>query len=179
MYIVSGQTDAAVDPTLQEAQRDYFNNYGANVDYHSLDIGHVIEWNGFGDALSFIWNQWGAGSVTIGAEDNSDWQTNGKIYHFDQSEFTDAGMGETAANLADYGIMYVPDHCTTNAGCKVVLGLHGCGMDAGYYMSNDSGYVQVAGWNNVILIMPISRTDCFSVDVNEHGDANYNNYAGK
>ena len=175
MYIVSGQTDAAVDPTLQEAQRDYFNNYGANVDYHSKDIGHDIEWSGFADALTFIWNQWGAGSVTTGAADNSDWQTTGKIYHFDQSEFTDAGIGATEANLADYGIMYVPDHCTTNAGCKIVLGLHGCGMAANYYMANSLGYVQVAGWNNVILIMPVASGPCFSVDGNEYGDTNYNN----
>ena len=79
------------------------------------------------------------------------------------------------ANLNDWGVVYIPDHCVANNGCKVVLGLHGCDMNAEYYMSNESGYVQVAGWNNVILIMPIARGACYSVDVNEHGDANYNN----
>lgn len=46
-------------------------------------------------------------------------------------------------------------------------------------MTNELGYVQVAAWNDIIMVLPEARDgNCYSVDVDESGDANYNNRNG-
>lgn len=42
VYIFSGNNDTFYPQVYQEAQRDYYNNFNANVEYVTLDVGHEI-----------------------------------------------------------------------------------------------------------------------------------------
>ena len=42
VFIFSGNRDTTYPPVMQEAQRDFYNNYGANVEFVSWDIGHDL-----------------------------------------------------------------------------------------------------------------------------------------
>ena len=82
-------------------------------------------------------------------EGRNDWYNTGKVIAFDQTEFAESG-----ANLSKYGVAYIPNHCVTNAGCKVVFKLHGCWMHVSDYMNDMMGYTQLASWNDIILVLP-------------------------
>ena len=143
VYIISGANDDYVIPALQEAQRDYYNNYNVLMSYNSIDLHHDIPWDGMSNALQFIYENIPGSGITsdeasaliVGDQHNSDWEEDGKLYRFDQSEFTDDSM--EAANLKDHGIIYIPNYCMDNDGCKVVFSLHGCTMGSGsVYINN-------------------------------------------
>ena len=97
------------------------------------------------------------------------------------------------SNMDDNGMVYIPNACTTG-GCKVHVALHGClmGMDHpsisdGYiYGDNfavDTGYLNYASSNNVIVLLPQIETTfplnswgCW--DFNGTTGPNYNNNLG-
>ena len=113
------------------------------MSYNSIDMYHDIPWDGISNALQFIYENIPSSGITsddasdliVGDQHNSDWEEDGKLYRFDQSEFTDGTM--EAANLNDHGIIYIPNYCIENDDCKVVFALHGCAMGLGsVYINN-------------------------------------------
>lgn len=64
-------------------------------------------------------------------------------------------------------MIYVPDGCKNSSGCKLHVHFHGCGANlnvVGDYFTKNAGYNQVAEANNIIILYPQTKTDCFDVD---------------
>ena len=85
-------------------------------------------------------------------------QTTGHFKVFDQESFT-----EDLSNhgLSDDGIVYVPEACEANAGCRVHIAFHGCGQNrtvVGDAFARDSGYARWADTNNLIVLFPQTAT---------------------
>lgn len=169
VYIFSGELDTTVIPAKQEALKDFYTNYGANIDFVSkADIGHEIptifdENNDFtydmaGDLLSHILTNLETNSIASLNEANADWESAGVLRRFNQWEFvSDVGMTKgKSSGLAKYGYVYYPDECITNQ-CKVHMHLHGCldinqGFTKNLYTTY--GFHQYAATNDLIVIFP-------------------------
>jgi poly(3-hydroxybutyrate) depolymerase len=85
-------------------------------------------------------------------------QTTGRFQVFDQAVFT-----QDLANhgLSDSGLVYVPEACASNAGCRVHIAFHGCGQNrtvVGDSFARDSGYARWADTNNLIVLFPQTAT---------------------
>lgn len=85
-------------------------------------------------------------------------RTTGSFKVFDQDSFT-----EDLANhgLSDDGLVYVPEACEANAGCRVHIAYHGCGQNrtfVGDAFARDSGYARWADANNLIVLFPQTAT---------------------
>ncbi len=85
-------------------------------------------------------------------------QTTGRFKVFDQESFT-----EDLSNhgLSDDGIVYVPEACEADAGCRVHIAFHGCGQNrtfVGDAFARDSGYARWADTNKLIVLFPQTAT---------------------
>ena len=63
--------------------------------------------------------------------------------------------------MSDDGIVYVPEACEANAGCRVHIAFHGCGQNrtvVGDAFARDSGYARWADTNNIIVLFPQTAT---------------------
>ena len=59
--------------------------------------------------------------------------------------------------LSDEGIVYVPEACAADAGCRVHIAFHGCGQNrtfVGDAFARDSGFARWADTNNLIVLFP-------------------------
>ena len=113
----------------------------------------ALSWHDPSNILQWIYEQIPSTGIDsenpLVTEGRNDWYNIGKVVAFDQTEFASSG-----SNLSKYGAVYIPDHCVTNADCKVVFKLHGCWMHISDYLNNMFGYTQIAAWNNIILVLP-------------------------
>ena len=76
----------------------------------------------------------------------------GRFIVFDQSHFTGSGDG-----FADEGMVYVPEGCAEQPGCRVHIALHGCEQSRekiGDTFIKESGFAEVADKNRLIVLFP-------------------------
>ena len=86
-------------------------------------------------------------------------KTTGHFQVFDQEAFTE---GLSNHGLSDDGVVYVPEACRTNGGCRVHIAFHGCGQNrtfVGDAFARDSGYARWADTNNIIVLFPQTAAD--------------------
>ncbi|HEX2446677.1 MAG TPA: poly(3-hydroxybutyrate) depolymerase [Methyloceanibacter sp.] len=96
----------------------------------------------------------------------------GRFIVFDQTAFSGPGDG-----LADEGVVYVPDACTSQPGCRVHIALHGCDQSreaVGDTFVKDSGFAEVADTNRMVILFPQVK----SSTVNPHGCWDWWGYTG-
>ncbi len=76
----------------------------------------------------------------------------GKFVLFDQGAFSEPGDG-----FADEGVVYVPQGCAEQPGCRVHIALHGCEQSreaVGDTFVKDSGFAEIADTNRIVVLFP-------------------------
>jgi poly(3-hydroxybutyrate) depolymerase len=95
------------------------------------------------------------------------WQKWGQLYQFDQEEF--AGSKFENSGLGKEGFLYIPYNCALTDNCRVHVAFHGCSQSKMFlgdtYVKN-TGYLEWAGPNNLILLFPQATAVS---QVNDHG----------
>jgi predicted esterase len=80
----------------------------------------------------------------------------GTMVPFDQTAFVPFGAA-SAYSVDNTGYVYVPTYCAANAGCKVVVALHGCLQGYGVIGNgfiNNSGLNEYADTNKLLIVYP-------------------------
>jgi len=94
---------------------------------------------------------------------------------FSQGQFFDIEYNSMSEN----GYYYVPSSCTEgNSGCRLHVFFHGCTMSSdniGTAFIENSGLLEMADANKIVLIFPNIKTDWF---MNPHGCWNFKGYLG-
>lgn len=72
------------------------------------------------------------------------------LHRFDQRPFGDA-------NLANFGYVYIPEYCSSNADCRIHIFFHGCNQSAntiGTTLIENAGFNRWAESNKLIVLYP-------------------------
>ena len=188
VYIFSGALDPIYGPHHQEAQRQYYDHFGANVEFVQLDVGHAVPatypssshwfYNPTGVAYDLsgnmlrhlITNVEGSGSsgtIREWVAADPDWRSKGVLKKFYQNEFLDTFLWQPDS-LADYGYVYYPYSCIDGSrNCKVHMYLHGChetvdGLFPGIESLSYGGRLAYAASNDIIVLMPQAKFSLFT-----------------
>ncbi|KAB2939452.1 MAG: poly(3-hydroxybutyrate) depolymerase [Hyphomicrobium sp.] len=168
IYLFTGKNDTTVVPAIVDAARKFYEDIGvpasqilyvsdipAGHAFVTADRGPECDHTGKPYIVDCNYDQAGAllgqiyGSLSAPAE-----QMTGQFQVFDQDAFTE---GLSNHGLSDDGLVYVPQACQTNAGCRVHIAFHGCGQNrtfVGDAFARDSGYARWADTNNLIVLFP-------------------------
>jgi len=104
----------------------------------------------------------------------------GNFIRFDQTEFIQHGHG-----MGPNGLVFVPDACSATRNttqqrlCPVHVAFHGCGqsIDSSTAFVEQTGFIQAAVTNDIIVLFPQARSVKNSTDDNECWD--WWGYSGK
>jgi len=170
VFIFHGTKDTTVFPAAGPKIRDIYEHYGSNV-LTKFDLGAV---HGF--PTDFYGAACGSASSGTQYINNCDYHgayemlnylhggnlekptarvpLNGLLSEFDQTEFGASSL----VSMDSVGYVYVPSACTDRANrCKFHISLHGCSQSRttinDIYAKN-TGYLEVAELNNIIVIFP-------------------------
>lgn len=168
IYLFSGTNDSVVDQPVVDDTSNYYQYFGASVDYNSTTpAGHG--WispygpNSCGATASPYVNNCGIdpegtfltdffGSVNA----PNTGPLTGQLIEFDQNSETPGGSAYDAA-LANHGFVYVPSSCAGGATCSLLVALHGCQQNyqtVGTTFIDDANLDQYADTNNMIVLYP-------------------------
>jgi poly(3-hydroxybutyrate) depolymerase len=78
----------------------------------------------------------------------------GELRHFDQARYV---ARESAASLADTGLLFVPSDCAAGNPCRIHVVFHGCrqGVDTiGRLFARTAGYNRWADANRIVVLYP-------------------------
>jgi poly(3-hydroxybutyrate) depolymerase len=187
VYLYSGNSDETViRPVVQAAQRFYeeLGVAASNMTLVEGDGGHAFITDEGGAACGISeapyvsncgYNQakailaWIYGPLAEAAP-----QPSGRFIVFDQSVFARWG-----AELAEEGVVYVPQDCADQPSCRVHIALHGCEQSreaegVGDIFIKDSGFAQVADKNRIVVLFPQAKAS----SVNPHGCWDWWGYTG-
>jgi hypothetical protein len=166
IYLFTGGADRIVAPSVVQAAREFYVRAGvpnANIKLETRnDAGHAFltedagtacggsappflsdcDYDQAGTILGWIYEGLAAPSANA----------TGKFVRFDQTEFT---KGD--ADLSKEGVVYIPNACTEEAGCRLHIALHGCeqNLDAvGMKFVEGSGFARWADTNRIIVLFP-------------------------
>ncbi|CAK8684445.1 unnamed protein product [Clavelina lepadiformis] len=185
VYLFSGKSDTTVKPGVMTAAEDYYRKYvnanniktefstNAEHGFPTVYYGgtcsrqnpqqHYInkcDFDGAYEALNHIHGNLQKPSYPANME--------GTLMKFDQKEFFDSSGGflSSYSGLEDVGYLYVPKSCKDgNKVCKLHLSLHGCKQSA--EVANEdyvtqTGYIEVADLNDIIILSPQAKSDMVS-----------------
>ncbi len=96
----------------------------------------------------------------------------GRFIVFDQS-----GFSEPADGFADEGMVFVPEACADEPGCRIHIVLHGCEQsreEIGDTFIEESGFADVADENRLIVLFPQAEAST----LNPHGCWDWWGYTG-
>lgn len=168
LYLFSGTNDHTVVRAIVAAARRFYEDLGvpagqilyvsdvpAGHGFVTDDRGPECDYTGKPYIIDCDYDQAGALLAQIyGPLKPHSEQATGTFQLFDQVAFT-----QDLANhgLSDRGIVYVPDACKSDAGCRVHIAFHGCGQNrtfVGESFARDSGFARWADTNNLIVLFP-------------------------
>jgi Esterase PHB depolymerase len=167
VYLFSGGADRIVARSVVEAAKDFYVQTGipeANIKLDTRDdAGHAFLTTDAGTACGLSttpfmsdcdYDQAGAilgwvyGDLTSPSKELS-----GKFLRFDQSEFVE-GYG---SGLSKEGVVYVPQSCSEQTGCRLHIALHGCEQNldqVGMEFVEGSGFARWADTNRFVVLFP-------------------------
>jgi predicted esterase len=130
IYIHSGSDDPTVYPVYQEAQRDFFLNYNANVEFEQRETSHNIPTDAAEKIFTHLYpNIEGSGISEIASD--PEWEDKAVLRLFDQTEFIVDGSWEGITGLRDWGYVLYPNACIdAETTCHIHFYFHG-GMGFG------------------------------------------------
>lgn len=168
LYLFSGGKDTVVKPAIVAAAADFYRELGvpdSNVQFvNNIPAGHAFITTDRGLACSESRSPYiadcdydQAGSMLghlVGVLKPPLEPLAGQFIEFDQDAFTkdlyDHGLGPS-------GVVFVPEACRGEAGCRVHVAFHGCQQNrasVGDAFIKDSGLVRWAATNRLILLFP-------------------------
>jgi hypothetical protein len=172
IYLFTGTNDHTVVRPIVAAARRFYEDLGVPADHilyvSDIPAGHAFvtddrgpecDHSGKPYIVDCDYDQAGALLRQIyGRLNDPAKQITGRFKVFDQESFT-----EDLSNhgLSGDGLVYVPDACEANAGCRVHIAFHGCGQNrtvVGDAFARDSGYARWADTNNIIVLFPQTAT---------------------
>lgn len=169
VYLFSGRRDRTVRPGIVRAAADFYRALGLPEDQVKLvdtyDAGHAFitldkgldcaassspfvedcDYDQAGSLLAFLY--------PAGLEQPSTTPA-GRFVPFDQTPYT---RDLKSHSLSDTAVLYVPDVCAKEPGCRVHVAFHGCvqNMDAvGDAFTRDTGFGRWADTNRLIVMFP-------------------------
>jgi hypothetical protein len=168
IYLFSGTNDTTVVPAIVEAARKFYEDVGvpssqvlfvSNIPaahaFVTDDRGPECDHAGKPYIVDCDYDQAGALLKQIyGTLNTPSARTTGHFQVFDQEAFTE---GLSNHGLSDDGLVYVPESCRNDGGCRVHIAFHGCGQNrtfVGDAFARDSGYARWADANNMIVLFP-------------------------
>lgn len=169
IYMFSGTQDSVVEPAIVKAAATFYRDLGvpdSNIMFvQDIPAGHALVTVDKGLACSesrspFVndcdYDQAGAmlkqllGDELTGPQD----PLRGEFLEFNQDEFT---KDLEDPGLAPSGVVFIPDACRTEAGCRVHVAYHGCQQNrasVGDAFIRDSGLAGWAAANRLIVLFP-------------------------
>ena len=183
VYLYSGSHDQKVTRAVVQAAKRFYEEAGVAASNMTLvegDGGHafITEQGGAACGISETpyvsdcdYDQakailaWIYGPLAESAPEPS-----GRFILFDQTAFGGDG-------LADEGVVYVPQSCAEEPGCRVHIALHGCEQSreaVGDTFVKESGFAEVADRNRLIVLFPQAKAS----SVNPHGCWDWWGYTG-
>jgi poly(3-hydroxybutyrate) depolymerase len=168
IYVYHGTLDPVVNAPLSASGVDFYQHFGANVEYHSTDpAGHgwptpdgVVPCfltsppfmiNCGDDPEAEMLTHW-LGSVqppNIGTPE-------GTLSSFNQDLYTPGGNAP-ALSMDNNGLLYTPPSCASGAPCKLVIALHGC-LSGEYLLGKQfpelANLDTYADTNNLVILYP-------------------------
>jgi hypothetical protein len=176
IYLFTGTNDHTVVRPIVAAARRFYEDLGVPADQilyvSDIPAGHAFvtdergpecDHSGKPYIVDCDYDQAGALLRQIyGPLNEPAKQTTGRYKVFDQQSFTE---GLSNHGLSDDGLVYVPEACEANVGCRVHIAFHGCGQNrtvVGDAFARDSGYARWADTNNLIVLFPQTATTPFN-----------------
>jgi len=165
VYLFSGNDDQTVMREVVRSAAEFYRQVGVNPDNITLvekEGGHafITEQGGGACGISAApyvsdcdYNQakailaWIYGPLAASSPEPS-----GRFILFDQGDFARPGDG-----LADEGMVYVPQACADEPGCRIHITLHGCEQSReaiGDTFIRDSGFAEIADRNRLVILFP-------------------------
>ena len=173
VVIFSSGDDSIMPKAMQDAQKEFYEHFGSNVDYYyNEDYQHgwpvdispdelpsepCTKFNypvqncgeygtdGPGTILQHTLPNVPGSTITSLEPKNYDWRGLGVTKVFNQKEFVDAGMF-IDSGLDDFGIVFIPNQCLEDETikCKIHVHTHGCSNQ--YYIAGIN-QINHSGWN--------------------------------
>jgi poly(3-hydroxybutyrate) depolymerase len=185
VYLYSGRKDDTVELDVVKAAKSFYEKMGVDPNNMTLiegDGGHAFVTThggiacesegspyvvncGYDQAKAIL--SWIYGPLTESAA-----QPSGQFIVFDQTPYAGPDGG-----LADEGVVYVPEACANQPGCRVHIALHGCDQaretvdDA--FVKN-AGFAQIADTNRIVVLYPQIKAST----INQHGCWDWWGYTG-
>lgn len=172
IYLFSGKNDTTVVPAIVEAARKFYVDIGvpaqnilfvsdipAGHAFVTADQGPGCDHTGKPYIVDCDYDQAGALLKQIyGPLAEPAQQAAGELLVFDQDAFTNDLPNH---GLSDHGLVYVPQACKSNAGCRVHIAFHGCGQNrtfVGDAFARNSGFAGWADANDIVVLFPQTAT---------------------
>ena len=168
VYVYHGLADAVVAAPVADEGTEFYQHFGANVEYNSTSLaGH--SWvsplgpvacsltlppfinNCGNDPEGQMLTHW-FGSVS---PPNNGTLT-GALSQFDQSGYVPGG-NPASISMGQTGLLYTPASCASGAPCKLIVALHGCLTNQeliGDTFADDSYLNQYADTNRLVVLYP-------------------------
>ncbi len=178
VYLFSGNEDQTVQRPVVEAAKRFFIAAGvpeASVTLVEKEGGHAFLTETEGTACGLSKEPYVSDCDYEQSKAILEWiygapladplpSPTGKLITFDQSPYNQ-GVGN---GLAAEGVVYVPDDCVTNPGCRLHIVLHGCDQareTVGDAFIKESGFAGYADTNRFVILFP----QIAGSTVNPHG----------
>jgi len=167
VYLFCGDQDRIVTRSVVEAAQRFYEEVGvpqenialvtrpdAGHTFLTVDTGNNCETSDSPFVSDCNYDQAGAILKWIyGVLKPSGDEENGKYVIFDQSPFaSDIGHG-----LSNEGVVYIPQTCTKQGGCRLHIALHGCEQNrdkVGMTFIEGSGFARWAATNRLVVLFP-------------------------
>ncbi len=185
VYLFSGHDDQTVARPVVEAAKRFYEIAGVppgNVTLIEGDGGHAFITEGGGLACGLSEAPYVSDCDYDQARAILGWiygpleppsaEPQGSFLVFDQTAFARPGTG-----FADEGVVYVPEACKAEPGCRVHLALHGCGQsreEVGDAFVRETGFAETADSNRLVILFPQATRGAY----NPEGCWDWWGYAG-
>jgi poly(3-hydroxybutyrate) depolymerase len=168
VYVYHGTLDPVVNTLVSDSGTDFYQHFGANVEYHNRDAaGHgwptpdgVVACplttapfliNCGDDPEGEMLTHW-LGNVNAPDTGSPD----GALTSFSQDAYAPGGSAP-ALSMDDTGLLYTPPSCAGGTACKLVVALHGC-LSGQYLLGGTFPELahldSYAGTNNLVVLYP-------------------------
>ena len=168
IYVYHGTLDPVVNALVSDSGVDFYQHFGANVEYHYRDpAGHgwptphgVVPCsltsppfliNCGDDPEGEMLTHW-LGSV----KPPNTGTPEGTLSSFDQGSYAPGGNAP-ALSMGSNGLLYTPPGCASGVPCKLVVALHGC-LSGEYLLGDEiprlANLDTYADTNNLVILYP-------------------------
>jgi len=176
VYLFTGTQDHTVAPSIVKAAAQFYAALGvpqANIKLvDTLPAGHAFVTEDEGSACDHSdepyvvdcnYDQAGALLTHIyGKLEPPSSAPQGQWVEFDQRPYT---QDLNPDGMADTGVVYIPDGCRAQAGCRIHIAYHGCGQNrekAGDAFIKQTGFARWADTNRIIVLFPQTQSAPFN-----------------